>query len=150
MFYPKRWNFRGKAHSTRRHSHNSKAYRWKYGYKGTFPLFLITSLNFLFLLIVSWNFRPVLFLRISLKFSFWHFDFSFVKAPLAFVCYTLWILGLTLHKYSLLKNLMRDLGRSHIFGPCCKTSSTPGSQTWTLNTSLLRESTYCTKALYIF
>ena len=50
--------------------------------------------------------------------------FSLVKAPLAFVFYTLWILGLILHKQTLLKNPRRNLGHFHIFGPCRKTSPT--------------------------
>ena len=35
---------------------------WKYGYRGTFPLFLTTFLNSLFSVIVGWNFRLVMFL----------------------------------------------------------------------------------------
>ena len=50
--------------------------------------------------------------------------FSLVKAPLAFVFYTLWILGLIFHKQTLLKNPRGDLGRFRIFGPCRKTSPT--------------------------
>ena len=55
--------------------------------------------------------------------AFW---FSLVKAPLAFIFYTLWILGLILHKQTLLKNPKGDLGHFLIFGPCCKTSPTTG------------------------
>ena len=51
--------------------------------------------------------------------AFW---FSLVKAPLTFVFYTLWILGLILHKQTLLKNLRGDLSRFCIFGSCRKTS----------------------------
>ena len=49
--------------------------------------------------------------------AFW---FSLVKAPLAFVFYTLWIWGLILHKQTLLKNPRGDLGRFRTFGPCHK------------------------------
>ena len=50
--------------------------------------------------------------------------FSLVKAPLAFVFYTLWILGLILHKQTLLKIPRGDLYRFRIFGPSHKTSPT--------------------------
>ena len=49
--------------------------------------------------------------------AFW---LSLVKAPLAFVFYTLWILDLIFHQWTLLKNLKGDLGRFRIFGPCRK------------------------------
>ena len=58
-FYPQTWNFKAKAHSASQQSHNSKVWGWKYGYRGTFPLFLTTSLNFLFSVTVDRNFRPV-------------------------------------------------------------------------------------------
>ena len=59
MFYSHTWNFRVKAHSTSQQSDNSKAWGWKYGYRGTFPLFLTTSLNFLFSLTMDRSFRPI-------------------------------------------------------------------------------------------
>ena len=65
---------------------------------GTFPLFLATSLNFIFSLTPGWSFEPIMFLVIFQLFCYWHFDFSIVKAPLAFVCYTSWILGLKLSR----------------------------------------------------
>ena len=49
--------------------------------------------------------------------AFW---FSLIKAPLAFIFYTLWILDLILHQKILLKNPRGDLGRFRIFGPCRK------------------------------
>ena len=59
-----------KTHSTSQQSHNSEGWGWKYGYKGTFPLFLTTSLNFLFSLIVGQSFRPVE-LHISYRAETW-------------------------------------------------------------------------------
>ena len=59
MFYPHTWSFRLKTYSTNQQSHNFEAWGWKYGYGGNFPLFLTTSLNFLFLLTVGQSFRPV-------------------------------------------------------------------------------------------
>ena len=57
-------NFKAKTHSTRMHSHNSEAWRWKYGYRRTFPLFLMTSLNFLFWLTMGQNIRSMYFFYI--------------------------------------------------------------------------------------
>ena len=51
--------------------------------------------------------------------AFWLF---LVKVPLTFVFYTLWILGLILHKQTLLNNPRGDLSRFCIFGSCRKTS----------------------------
>ena len=45
-----------KSHSTSQQSHNSEGWGWKYGYKGTFPLFLTTSFNSLFSVTVGRNF----------------------------------------------------------------------------------------------
>ena len=59
MFYPQTWNFKTKLHSSSQQSHNSRAWGWKYRYRGTFPLFLTTSLDFLFWVTVGWTFRPV-------------------------------------------------------------------------------------------
>ena len=52
----------------------------------------------IFSLTVSWSFGPVIFLCIFQHFCYWHFHFSLVKAPLAFIYYTFGILGLNLHK----------------------------------------------------
>ena len=52
-------NFRAKAHLASQQSQNSRAWGWKYGYEGTFPLFLTTSLNFLLRVTVGRSFRPV-------------------------------------------------------------------------------------------
>ena len=56
---PTNLNFRAKAYLANQQSHNSKAWGWKYRYRGTFPLFLTTSLNFLLQVTVGWNFKPV-------------------------------------------------------------------------------------------
>ena len=58
-FYPHTWNFRTKVYSDSQQSHNSEAWGWKYGYRGTYPIFLTTSLNFLFSLTVGRSFRLV-------------------------------------------------------------------------------------------
>ena len=158
LVLPTELNFRAKAHLASQQSHNSRAWGWKYGYKGTFPLFLTTSLNFLLRVTVGRSFRPVeprfphraetweqkptelgniltipnlrggnmgigepslsssqplsisssgwLWVEISDLLCFYIFStlfllafwFSLVKAPLAFVFYTLWILDLILHQ----------------------------------------------------
>ena len=40
-------------------SHNSEHWGWKYGYRGTFSVFLTTSLNFLLSMTVGQSFKPV-------------------------------------------------------------------------------------------
>ena len=70
--------------------------------------------------------------------AFW---FSLVKAPLAFVFYILWILGLILHKQTLLKNPRGDLSRFCIFGPCRKTSPTFWRLRW--GVKLLTQEKWC-------
>ena len=80
-------NFRAKVHSTRMHSHNSEVWGWKYGYRGTFSLLLMISLNFFFWLTVSQSFKLMYFFAFSCISAY--FDFSFHKAPLAFICYIL-------------------------------------------------------------
>ena len=70
--------------------------------------------------------------------AFW---FSIVKAPLAFVFYILWILGLILHKQTLLKNPRGDLSHFCIFGPCRKTSPTFWRLRW--GVKLLTQEKWC-------
>ena len=84
---PTNLNFGAKAYLANQQSHNSEAWGWKYGYRGTFPLFLTTSLNFLFWVTVGQSFRPVMFFYTFSTFLLLAFWFSLVKAPLAFVLY---------------------------------------------------------------
>ena len=68
-FFPLSKNLRAKTHWARKY--------WKYGYRGTFPLFLTISLNFLLRVIVGRSFRPVIFL---------YFFYTFVSSILILSC----------------------------------------------------------------
>ena len=97
LVLPTELNFIAKAHLASQQSHNSRAWGWKYGYKelslsSSRPPSISSS---------GWLWVEILDLLCFYTFStlfllaFW---FSLVKAPLAFVFYTLWILDLILHQ----------------------------------------------------
>ena len=92
---------------------------WKYGYKGTFPLFLTTSHNFLFLLTVGRSFRLVVFLCIFYHFCYWHFHFS-CWSTISLCSLYIWNFGLDSPQIITSKEPKGRLGHSPIFGPCCK------------------------------
>ena len=109
----KHWCFDSSIHTSTVHTSRYSWYWYgidyleKYQYRGTFTLYLTTSLNFLSLLSMGRSFR----LKIINIFYYWHFGFSLVKASLSsfFYC-TPWILDWTLHKQVLITNPRGDLG----------------------------------------
>ena len=86
------------------HSHNSKTWGWKYGYKRTFSLFLTIFLNFFFWLTVSQSFGLMYFFCIFLYFSLFWFLFS--QSTISF--YLLYIVNFEKRRRKHLTNTLRD------------------------------------------